>query len=61
MNIRLLFKKRGEGDRYTIIPSNRLLLNVDKQAVLEKGIIPAKKIDYLQDSMEFIINGKGFQ
>ena len=55
-----LVQRTQDGDRFTVVPSNKLLLNVDKQAVLEKGIIPDKKIDYLQDSMEFIINGKGF-
>lgn len=55
-----LIQKTPDGDRYTVMPSKKFVLNVDRQAILEKGIVPAKKINYLQDSMEFVIKGNGF-
>ena len=55
-----LVQKTADGDRYTLTPSKKLRLAVNKEAVLEKGIIPTGKINYLQDSMAFIVKGNGF-
>ncbi len=55
-----LVQKTTDGDRFTLTPSKKLRLAVNKQAIIEKGIIPAGKINYLQDSMEFVVKGNGF-
>lgn len=46
---------------YNSLPSRQLFLNVDSAAVVEKGIIPEDKLQYLTDRMVFSLKGSSMQ
>jgi len=46
---------------YNSVPSKTLFLNVDKEAVLSKGIIPKGMEDLVVDRMYFTVKGSGLE
>ncbi len=55
-----LVQKTADGNRFSITPSKTLSLNIDKNKVLESGIIPENMTNLLQDTMSFVVKENGF-